>query len=139
MILINKNSTNRFALEFPQLESIETYFLFSFQYEGTSDDYYMWFTASDISSACNRYSLFEIEESDGGEVGTIKLELGQWEYNVWVSDTDWGTFSNPNVEPPENISGSIQTGRVVVKGQTTTEPVYKGTPIEVADPDSVYK
>ena len=139
MILINKNSTNRFALEFPQLESSETYFLFSFQYEGTSDDYYIYFTASDISSACNRYSLFEVTESDGEEVGTIKLELGQWEYNVWVSDADWGTFSNPNVEPPAKISGSIQTGRVVVQGQTTTEPVYEGTPIEVVDPNEVYK
>lgn len=139
MILINKNTTNRFALEFPQLESSEIYFLFSFQYEGTLDDYYIYFTASDISSACNRYSLFEVTESDGEEVGTIKLELGQWEYNVWVSDTDFGTFSNPNVEPPLSISGSIQTGRVVVKGQTTTEPVYQGANIEVADPDSVYK
>ena len=139
MILINKNSTNRFALEFPQLESSETYFLFSFQYEGTSDDYYIYFTASDISSACNRYSLFEVTESDGEEVDTIKLELGQWEYNVWVSDADWGTFSNPNVEPPAKISGSIQTGRVVVQGQTTTEPVYEGTPIEVVDPNEVYK
>jgi hypothetical protein len=139
MILINKNSTNRFALEFPQLESSETYFLFSFQYEGTSDDYYIYFTASDISSACNRYSLFEVTESDDEEVDTIKLELGQWEYNVWVSDADWGTFSNPNVEPPAKISGSIQTGRVVVQGQTTTEPVYEGTPIEVVDPNEVYK
>lgn len=139
MILINKNSTNRFALEFPQLESSETYFLFSFQYEGTSDDYYIYFTASDISSACNRYSLFEVTESDDEEVDTIKLELGQWEYNVWVSDADWGTFSNPNVTPPAKISGSIQTGRVVVQGQTTTEPVYEGTPIEVVDPNEVYK
>jgi hypothetical protein len=132
MILINKDSINRFALEFPQLESDETNFLFSFQYQGTTDDYYVYFTASDISSACNRYSLFEIDEVE------LQLELGQWEYNVWVSNNDWGTFSNPNVDPPQNISGSIQTGRVIVKGQIT-EPVYDGTPIYVEDPDSVYK
>lgn len=139
MILINKNSTNRFALEFPQLESNDIFFMFSFQYEGTTDPYYMWFTASDISSACNRYSLFELTESDGEEVGTIQLEVGQWEYNVWVSDTDWGTFSNPTYSLPASIGSSIQTGRVIVKGQTTVEPVYIGVSEIVIDPNSVYK
>ena len=133
MIVIRKNEINRVALEFPQLESDDTYFMFAFKYEGITEDYYMYMTASDISSAANRYSLFQIEEGVD-----VQLEIGQWNYGVWVSKEDWGTFSNPNSIPPTNVSGSIQQGRLLVR-DLSGGSTYSGVVQLPEDENSVYK
>ena len=133
MIVIRKNEINRVALEFPQLESDDTYFMFAFKYEGITEDYYMYMTASDISSAANRYSLFEIEEGVD-----VQLEIGQWNYGVWVSKEDWGTFSNPNSIPPAKVSGSIQQGRLLVR-DLSGGSTYSGVVQSPEDENSVYK
>lgn len=131
MIYIEKDTTNEFALELSAvIPSDQIYFLIGILWEGEIEK--EWRAIQMIDSSVNpcRYNKFTIIESTMGSDDLwidstitnqeIRLELGQYKYNVWSSEIpfeeplDWnGKVAPVNTKP-------ISTGRMIVVGEIET-------------------
>lgn len=128
MIYIEKDNTNTFVLELSALiASSEIYFLLGILWEGEIDKEWRAIQLLDSSLAPCRYNKFSIIESTMGSqdlwadnldsLSQINLELGQYKYSIWTSETlfeqplDWDGITPPVTTKP------ISTGRLIVVGE----------------------
>jgi hypothetical protein len=149
MIYIQKNSVTTFALELSQtLPSSYEYFLFEFEFEATLFPDSKWLITPDISHATNRYNLFQISESDFGNLiyadnysaspyDALKLDIGQHSVFIYASDSPWIIFGSPVIFPTRDQA--VQQVRGVVHGPNdpSIDPVYLGLQDPEAN-ESVY-
>ena len=120
MIYITKNTTNTICIPLSDASTlVAPYYLFEFINDSTENKYY--FAQEDASGYKNRYSLFELVESEEGGSSVIdepmKLEKGQYTYNVYETNT----LTN-DIE--EAVGSAIKTGRMVVVG-TELNTIYE--------------
>ena len=146
MIYIEKDNTNVFALELSALiPSNHIYFLFGVLWEGEIDK--EWRAIQMIDSSLNpcRYNKFAIIESTMGTqdlwidnldgLSEIQMELGQYKYSVWSSETPFETPLGWDGQTPPVNTQPFSTGRLIVVGEI--ESPYDSIIINTALP-SVY-
>lgn len=126
MIFIRRGQTNRVPLTLNELlDTSPADFLFEFTCDMTGVNYQRIFSATDISTATERYNLFMITETDTEDLYDGKVKLyppGQWSYVIY----EMPPLSPPSLDKSLAIK-VLETGKVHVKEDTTPLPVFDQT------------
>ena len=113
MIYIKKGVTNKVVLTLTEKSTLTSpYYLFIFENEFDLEENPIPFTTTDLSFSTNRYNLFEITESDSGEVDggidiPLKLVIGQYKYSIYESEFE-------TLDISDTTGQVIESGRMVV-------------------------
>lgn len=113
MIYIKKGVTNKVVLTLTEKSTLTSpYYLFIFENEFDLEENPIPFTTADQSFSTNRYNLFEITESDSGEVDggidiPLKLVIGQYKYSIYESEIE-------TLDINDTTGQVIESGRMVV-------------------------
>ena len=113
MIYIKKGVTNKVVLTLTEKSTLTSpYYLFIFENEFDLKENPIPFTTTDQSFSTNRYNLFEITESDSGEVDggidiPLKLVIGQYKYSIYESEIE-------TLDINDTTGQVIESGRMVV-------------------------
>jgi hypothetical protein len=125
MIRINKSSINNIVVTLTEKTTIVNPFYLMDVYSNQTQESKVVSMGSDISSNKTRWNEFSITENSAEDLlnGVISLNEGTYDYFIWESAIDDNILST--------ATGIVESGKLVVIGNTVTTTTYNNTKTKV--------